>query len=338
MANTGLTSKNGNLYMNGVEVGTGGGAIHNTFGKIVVFGTSIEATPAPTNCWAKYLADKLGLDFYHNQNNKAAGVVSYALGGGQLCWSGNDYPMYTGSESSPVDITVYDGAILAGFSCSQAERAAAIEYYSDVERWTIGGTYVGLRASDIASASSNHYENLCYDNSLLNNLDADLYIFGTYGINDRPSSRLTFTDANGNQCTTATIRNDGLYNFDRRTIFGAYNYVLRALYNANPNAKVVILGQHTRQWEEQDIVNGLQMSVADFWQIPFADWGNYLPLNDTFKGATIENVGSTPVKRTFFQTDQVHLAQKGAELLGAWVADWITKTELKSLNPRWTIE
>ena len=227
--------------MNGVEVGTGGGAVHNTFGKIVVLGTSIETTPSPTSCWAKYLADKLGLDFYYNQNGKSAGVVSYARGGGQLCWSGNDYPMYTGSESNPVDITVYDSAILAGFSCSQAERAAAIEYYSDVERWTIGGTYVGLRSADIADAENDHFENLCYDNALLNNLDADLFIFGTHGINDRPSSRLKFTDANGNQCTTATIRNDGLYNFDRRTIFGAYNYVLRALYQANPNAKVAIL-------------------------------------------------------------------------------------------------
>jgi lysophospholipase L1-like esterase len=278
------------------------------------------------------------LTYYSNQNNKQSGVVNYALGGGQLCWSGEDYPMYTGNDSNPVDITTYDGAILAGFSCSQSERAAAIEYYSDVDRWTKGGTYVGLTSASIANAETNHYENICYDNSLLGNLDADLFIFGTYGINDRPGSRLTFTDDDGNTCKTSTIRNDGLYRFDRRTIFGAYNYVLRALYQANPNAKVVILGQHTRQWGEQDIVNGLQMSVAYFWQIPFADWGNYLPLNDTFKGATYENVNNSAIQRTFFQTDQVHLAAAGAKLLGEWVADWITKTELKPLNPRWGLE
>jgi hypothetical protein len=261
-------------------------------------------------------------------------VVSYALGGGQICFFGYDYPMYTGDENNPVDIDSYDGAVYANFSTSQAEREQYIEYYTDTERWTKGGVYVGIKSSSYVGKG---YENICYDNSLLNNLDADLFIIGTYCINDRPSSRLKFTDANGNTCKTSTIRNDGTMQLDRRTIFGAYNYVLKKLYEANPNAKVVILGQHTRQWEEQDIVNGLQLSVADLWQIPFADWGNHLPLNDTFKGATIENVNTSKVIRTLWQTDHVHPATRGAQLLGAWVADWITRTELKPLNPLFSV-
>jgi lysophospholipase L1-like esterase len=80
------------------------------------------------------------------------------------------------------------------------------------------------------------------------------------------------------------------------------------------------------------------MSVADFWQIPFADWGHFLPLNDTMAGATNETWGTSTRKRTFFQSDDVHLIGGGAKLLGEWVADWITKTELKPLNPRWSIE
>lgn len=333
--NIGIHIKGGALFLNNKELASA--SANNTFNKICVYGTSIEATPASNRCWSKRMADALGLPYYYNENGIESGVVNYALGGGKVCWNGQDYPMFVHNSGGYSKYEVYYGSILAGFSITQAERTDAISYYTDTERWTIDGEYLGIPANEVTKAENNNYDRLCYDNSILDNLDADLFIFGTYGINDRPSSRLKFTDADGNQCTTATIRNDGLYNFDRRTIFGAYNYVLRALYQANPNAKVVILGQHTRQWEEQDIVNGLQMSVADFWQIPFADWGKYLPLNDTFKGATYENVGSSTVKRTFFQTDQVHLSEKGAQLLGAWVAEWITNTELKPLNPRWTL-
>lgn len=332
MANkTGLTTSGGKLYINGQEVG-GGGSANNTFNKIVVLGTSIEATQH----WPQYMASKLGMSFFHNVNGKTSGVISYALGGGQVCWSGEDYPMYYGGGENIVDITTYDDAVLGGFSCSQAERTAAIEYYTDVERWTIDGTYVGIGQDRITTANNNHYENICYDNSLLNNLDADLFIFGTYGINDRPSTRLTFTDSNGNTCKTSTIRNDGTMQLDRRTIFGAYNYVLKALYQANPNAKVVILGQHTRQWADQNIVNALQMSVADFWRIPFADWGNFLPFNGTWSGATPE--GANHQTKTLWNTDVVHPSARGAQIMGTWVADWITKTELTQLNPRWELE
>lgn len=329
----GIQAINGELYLNGEKYNAGGGNTNNTFRKIVVLGTSIEGTPSSGSCWPKYMADILGLPYYRNVNNIQEGVVSYALGGGQICFFGYDIPMYTGSESDPIDIDSYDGSIYAGFCISQAEREQYIAYYTDVDRWTIGGVYVGLKSSDYVGKN---YENICYDNSLLNNLDADLFIIGTYGINDRPSTRMTFTDADGNTCKTSTIRNDGTMELDRRTIFGAYNYVLKALYQANPNAKVVILGQHTRQWTDQNIVNGLQMSVADLWQIPFADWGNHLPLNDTFSGATKEDVGNAKVKRTIWQNDEVHPALRGAQLLGSWVADWITKTELTPLNPRWT--
>lgn len=329
--NIGIQIKDGALLLNNKELASA--SVNNTFNKIVVLGTSIEVTPSSDSSWPKQLATSLGLNYYYNTNNVKKGVVSYAKGGGQLCWFGNDYPMYYGAD---VDVNVYDGAILNGFSITQQERESAIEYYSDTERWTINGNYVGLKSDDITQAENNHYENFCYDNSLLGNLDADLFIFGTTGINDRPSTRLTFTDANGNTCKTSTIRNDGLYNFDRRTIFGAYNYVLRALYRANPSANVVILGQHTRQWADQNIVNDLQMSVADFWRIPFANWGTHLPLNGTFAGATAE--GANKKVETFFQTDAVHLSGKGAQLLGAWVAEWITDTELKPLNPRWAIE
>jgi hypothetical protein len=116
---------------------------------------------------------------------------------------------------------------------------------------------------------------------------------------------------------------------------------LRALYNENHNAKVVILGQHTRQWEYQDIVNGIQRAVAERWQIPFADWGNLVSLNDIYKGATNVTItfsdGHTkPSKRTIYNGDVVHPNHGGARMLGKFVADWISHVELKPLNERFT--
>lgn len=332
MANTGLTYKNGKLYMNGVELGGGGGDAHNTFNKIVVVGTSIEAIPSSTP-WSRYMAEALGLSYKKinadtDDTTKAtSGVVNYAEGGGNVTWYGESVP------------SNYKAHVLSAFSCTQAEKAAAIDYYVDE----------GIYSQADADSRNN---NISYDNSILGNLDADLFIFGTYGINDNhPYMKWTGevegsagnyigTDK-GLEQTSFTIHE--VTAFDRRCIYGAYNYVLRALYNAKPTAKVVILGQHTLGVDNftwQDDVNGVQRAVAEKWQIPFADWGRYLSLRQTYPRATKTHVNTAEDERkqTIYQSDNVHPMAKGAQLLGTWVADWITKTELKPLNPRWGLE
>lgn len=323
MANQlGIQIINGELYINGVKYSTSGGSIHNTFNKICVYGTSIEQTPGGAKTWSRYMADALGLTY-------GTQVINHAKGGGSVTWYGND--TYITEQ-----ITAYKGNVLNAFSCSVAEKTAAANYFLSQGLIT---------QQEIDNAVSNGGWGMCYDLSLLQEQDVDLYIFGTYGINDR-QPWMKWTDEDSLEQTSFTIHPETA--FDRRTIFGAYNYVLRELYRQNPTAKVVILGQHTRQWDlsgdgtdnhSQTSVNGAQQSVAEVWDIPFADWGVNLPLNSTFYKATKVKVNAnTDRKETIWNQDDVHLNDDGAKLLGTWVAEWITKTELKPLNPRWTIE
>lgn len=320
--NTGYYNKDGKLYYNGVEViGGGGGGVHNTFNKICVYGTSIEVTPSTNFSWPACMAQALGLTY-------GTGVVNHGKGGGGVTWYGNDVLITD-------VITAYKSHVLAGFSCTTTEKQAAADYF-------LGEGLI--TQAEIDAAKSGADWNLAYDKSLLEEEDVDLYIFGTYGINDRSINQwMQWTDDNGNTQNSFTCyshpTNDD-WTFDRRTIFGAYNYVLRALYQQNPNAKVVILGQHSYNWEYQDIINAIQQAVAEKWQIPFADWGNHIHLTDLWKSATFQHMSwnDQNYKQSIFQDDGAHLQKYGAQLLGKWVADWITNTELKPLNPRWGLE
>lgn len=302
----------GKIYIDGVEYKSGSEDVHNEFNKICVYGTSIEATPSGSNSWSGFMARKLGLTFGTN-------VINHGKGGGGVTWYANDVRI---TET----ITAYKSHVLAAFSCSTEEKQAAADYFLSQGLIT---------QAEIDAAKAGQDWNLCYTKSLLEEEDVDLYIFGTYGINDR-MPWMTWTDENGNEQTSFTVHKD--LAFDRRTIYGAYNYVLRALYQQNPNAKVVILGQHTRQWDvdghSQTCVNGIQRAVAETWQIPFADWGESLSLNQIFYGATNVHVGQSDVKRTIFTQDAVHPTTDGAELLGTWVAKWITETKLVNMSPR----
>lgn len=320
---TGILAKNGSLYINGEQIQGGGSAVHNTFRKICVYGTSIEVTPSKTNvntkCWPMCMAQALGLT-YNTQ------VKNFGYGGGGITWYGQNNDPRAG----------YKNNILAGFSCTQQEKQDVADYF-------VSQGY--MTAADVTAAKNDERWNLGYEKSVLEEEDVDLYIFGTYGINDR-QAWMHWTDDNENEQTAYTVfgkpvgtaEPDPDLSFDRRTIYGAYNHVLRALYQQNPNAKVVILGQHTRQWENLDVINEIQRAVAEKWQIPFADWGNHLSLNGTWKKASYQNTTYLgKIGMTLYQNDAVHLRTPGAELLGKWVAEWITNTELKPLNPRWTL-
>ncbi len=321
MSNTGITTKDGILYLNGEPIQSGASPINNTFNKICVYGTSIEVTPAKNNtttkCWPMVMAQVLGLNY-------GTQVKNFGFGGGGVTWYGD---ATSGSSA-------YHNNIFAGFSCTQQEKQDTCDYFVEQGYMT---------AEEVAAAKADTERwNLGYEKSVLEE-DADLYIFGTYGINDR-QTWMKWTDVNGNEQSSytvfgkpvATAEPDPDLSFDRRTIYGAYNHVLRALYQQNPNAKVVILGQHTRQWENQDVINGIQRAVCEKWQIPFADWGSFLSLNDIWKKASKQDTTySGKINMTLYNNDAVHLRTPGAELLGRWVAEWITKTELKNMNPRW---
>lgn len=317
---TGLLSKNGKLFINGEELQSGSSNINNTFNKIRVFGTSIEFGPSGStgDCWSGYLASALGLTYgFHT----SAQVSNRSWGGGGICWYGQSTP------------STEKNFILAGFSCTQQEKQSAADYF-------VANGY--MSAEEVEDAKQEGKWNVGFEQSLLGEQDVDLYIFGTYGINDR-HPWMNWTDENGNKQTAYVVYdthiNDPLQDslaFDRRTIYGAYNYVLRALYQQNPNAKVVILGQHTYQWTDTDVVNEIQRAVAEKWQIPFADWGRYFPMNKLWgKASKVHTTYAGNKQLTIYNEDAEHVRKYGAQLMGNWVADWITHTELTPLNPRW---
>ena len=364
----------GKAYLDGVEIQGGGGGgstpVHNTFNKICIYGTSIEAY-APY--WGATLAAKLGLTWRLSENSDLqykTGVYGFGMGGGGVTWYGNGYPIAQNS--------VLWGQVNAAFSCTKAEKLAAMQYY------LTNGIITQAMYDDITKETDSQGRprqlralKTSYDESILSDryIDSDLFIIGTYGINDRHSF-MTFDYHNketrtidGEQenvvvakhASSFTVNDSQLWHakdgvsptydqqqncyrdltqweadkltlcFDRRTIFGAYNYVLRELYRVRPDAKVVILGQHTFNWNGQKAVNSIQQMVAKAWQIPFADWGRHLPMNDMFSANG--DVFSGVVNNSYLNSDAVHPAVHGCEYLGDWVAKWITETELTPLNP-----
>lgn len=153
-------------------------------------------------------------------------------------------------------------------------------YGSGVCVWdTVNGTDNNIKSSWSASLAEKQAEattrgitltdkdeNVCYDQSTLPNADSELIIIGTYGINSRGSYL-------ANRFSTDS-------EFDRTSIYGAYNYVLNKLFEASPEARVIILGQPHFELTNLDTVNDLQKLVAEKWNIYFADWGKRLGVNE----------------------------------------------------------
>jgi hypothetical protein len=150
-----------------------------TFRKICLYGTSIEATN-----YFDSVAVAFGL-------KKGETYLNFGNGGGGITWN-------------PSNANFTDTHVKKAFSCTLAEKEDAL-------------TSRGIDPATVPSADMN----TCYDISVLQNLDADLFIFGTYGINDR--------DISGWDSESSE--------FDRTTIFGAYNYVIDKLLTAKPMLK-----------------------------------------------------------------------------------------------------
>lgn len=308
---------NGKMYLDGVEIVIGGGGditpptpVHNTFEKICIYGTSIESYGS---CWGSYLAAKLGLNWGLSElASTTTGVIGFGMGGGGVTWYDHGYPITTQD-------TTYWGQLNAAFSCALQEKLDAFDWY--VEQGKITQSMVDAIVND----QNKRALRVSYDTSIFAQryIDADLFILGTFGINDR-HDWMSF-EKDGNTYTSLSM-DEGL-EFDRRTIFGAYNYVLRQLYARKPNAKVVILGQHCFNWPKQGRVNVIQRAVADIWQIPFADWGTKLRDEMPEFGVKHSDGG-------IYLADDVHPLEAGNAVLGEWVAKWITDTELTPLNPK----
>tara|TARA_R110002153_G_scaffold93082_2_gene225559 strand:+ start:497 stop:2431 length:1935 start_codon:yes stop_codon:yes gene_type:complete len=152
-------------------------------------------------------------------------------------------------------------------------------YGSGVCVWdTVNGTDANIKSSWSASLAEKQAEaavrgitlttkdeEVCYDNSVLNNLDSELFIIGTYGVNSRGSYL-------PNRFATAS-------EFDRTSIYGSYNYVIQKLLQASPSARVIILGQVDSIGNDLTTVNNIQELVSENWNIYFANWVKVLGVN-----------------------------------------------------------
>lgn len=215
---------------------------------------------------------------YSNYFAKVAEVfemnyVNEGLGGSNICFADNTV------DAGIIYNNMVTNARLA-FSCTQAEKEA----------------YCNPKGITLIQADLD----VCYDNSLLGNLDSDYFIFGTYGINDRKSGD-----------TRAYIIDKVNRKYDRTTIYGAYCYVLRKLFEAKPDAKVIILGQHTfgiGQWLGMDRVHEIQREVAKDWKLRFFDMAYHLGMS-----TEVINIGGidTSVNAKIYTTDGAHLTDSG---------------------------
>jgi hypothetical protein len=159
-----------------------------------------------------------------------------------------------------------------------------------------------LIANSIAIDSTS--EGDCYDKNLLTNLDADLFIIGTYGVNDRKS---------GN--SSAFVIDKVNRQFDRTTIYGAYSYIFKKLLDAKPTARILILGQPAFGVTDQNVVNNIQREVARDWNIKFIDWGYELG----FSYQTLSNGITGGLMVTTYSDDGLHPNSLGKKIMGDYL-------------------
>lgn len=122
--------------------------------------------------------------------------------------------------------------------------------------------------------------NNSYDISVLPHLSSvDVVIIGTFGANDPPTMPLTAMNATEVTYANGSVRyrpNAGAIMaavsaadmFDRSTLFGAYNFLIRAIRRQYPKAKIILTGMNNFAWG-QYLVHDIIEIVADLWCIPF---------------------------------------------------------------------
>lgn len=173
----------------------------------------------------------------------AANVSNLAQGGGIVTWQ-SDF----GSSSAEI------GRIEKAWACTLAEKQAKL-------------TEKGVDYTTVDTSEMNY----AYDKSVLENLDADLYVIGVVGGNDQVYSE-AYLLPEDNGYPTANPRN---------TVYGAISHVLNALYAEKPTAKVILMGSHELYHTHRRRCERCIQRVAEEFGIPYAKWSQYFNLNNT---------------------------------------------------------
>lgn len=225
----------------------------------------VYGTSIEATDYFQIVADYYGL-------KKGVGYMLFGQGGGTTTFN---------PELDKTMDTVGRTHITKYFSCTRAEQEQV-------------ANEVGIPIEDLATST--------YDLTLLPNIDADLFIFGTYGINDGVDAYEIGDE------------------MDVKTTYGAYNFILDKLFEAKPNAKVIILGQHQLYvWTHAaGPANEVQRKVAAKWGIPFLDWGYKLGFNA--KNAR------------YYAGDGEHPNDNGRKAMAKFLIDWL------DANYHWIVE
>lgn len=228
--------------------------------KVALYGTSIDTRP-----YFKRVADKYDLTY-----------INLALGGGGILYSEDDSKLIElyGGVASAKD------AMGATWSASVPEKEA----FFALKGWTL----------------TDANREVSYDQSILTNLNTDVFCIGTYGVNDRKPGALVIDKVNRK--------------YDRSTVYGAYNYVLRKLFEAKPTARVIIFGQFNNN--ATDEINDIQREVCKDWCIPFLDWGAKMGMAN--EKITIDGAETT-LLRAVFAADGLHPTSYAQEVMGEFL-------------------
>lgn len=179
-----------------------------------------------------------------------AELLDYSVSGAGTIWT--DDPV-VGANIWNIPVTASPEK---AFSATHAEKIAYLSAN-------------GYTASDPTSMLKSSY-----DTSFMSNLDADVFMIGTLGGNDRK--------------IPANYEISEARNRDRTCIYGALNYVLEKLFTAKPDAKVILFGQHHFMQTGREEANESQKQVGKTWCMPFLDMGRKLGFS-----AELVTVGGT---------------------------------------------
>lgn len=261
-----------------------------------LYGTSIDQMGEPSSSYMRIVAE------YYNCN-----LRNHAVGGSRITF-----------DSTPSDFDyVYNGQISPQDRCWSATLAERQAFMTAVNRYS---PRVG-EADEIA---------LCYDNSLTPNMaDNDIVFIGTYGVNDpltMPASVMAICEMrfqNGavrympnKRGITAPNAVTAADMFDRRTLFGAYNYMLREIRRLKPKARIIVLGQNQFAWG-QYLSDDIVAIVCDLWNIPFIRMSQEMGMSEMIVGTN----GDT-ARRLIGDSDDPHPFTQPSR---QWIADYLIK-------------
>lgn len=211
--------------------------------KVLWLGTSI---PNQT-LYPEFVADDLGFRL-----NKRT------IGGGRIRAFKQD-GSWEGQTTLPFQFSLSKADVNTRYSANLGKLVKASDYLVE------DAAGVTLTQAMLDALTVNNYENLLVPYIA----ETDLFIID-YGVNDR-----------GGQ-TTYPFAAASTTNYDRSTLTGSFNFIIKTILDAKPNARIVIVNHHNKVDSlspNASYVVLAQNDVAQYWGFPLLDICNNVGMN-----------------------------------------------------------